>query len=395
MDPIVIIGAGPVGLFTGLLLAQNGIKVTIYDQAGRLSELPRALAYFPVVLEEFGKAGILEEVIDLGHCNYSGADWRDRNGVLGSLSPPKRILTSVQLGQSEVSRIIYEHLIATGNGTVLFDHEFEGAEEANNTIIVNLRYQSRLVQHVARYLVGTDGGRSSVRKWMGQSLEGWTWDQELIAANVKYDLDQFGWKSANFIVDSDHWAVVAKFQKGNFWRIATASPRLTSEEQSSQEILIAKVRETARIMLPGKVEDIEYLQVSPYTIHQRCVSTFWSGRTLLAGDAAHLTNPCGGLGLLTGFLDAAALARALIQVVDKAADDHLVFSEYANDRRAKFLEITSPTATKNLNRLRSNEPADVAERSTFFQRMNDPADVQFKIDLAMSDFAISSTHESH
>jgi 2-polyprenyl-6-methoxyphenol hydroxylase-like FAD-dependent oxidoreductase len=90
-------------------------------------------------------------------------------------------------------------------------------------------------------------------------------------------------------------------------------------------------------------------------VHQRAAGSFRAGRTLLAGDAAHVTNPCGGLGLTSGLLDAAHLGDALSAVVLGDAPDEAL-DEYAAERRRIFWEVTSPTASENKRRLAERDP---------------------------------------
>lgn len=154
-----------------------------------------------------------------------------------------------------------------------------------------MKHGQEEVERQCRFLVGADGGQSSVRRFLGLKLDGTTWDEQVIAVNMKYDLDKYGWKSANFVVDPEYWAVVVKYQRGNYWRVATSSTKPGHGQEISDELLIEKVKETCRRVLPGNTDEIEFLQVSPYSIHQRCVDRFRVGSILLAGDAAHVSDP--------------------------------------------------------------------------------------------------------
>jgi 3-(3-hydroxy-phenyl)propionate hydroxylase/6-hydroxy-3-succinoylpyridine 3-monooxygenase len=97
-------------------------------------------------------------------------------------------------------------------------------------------------------------------------------------------------------------------------------------------------------VLPGP-KDFELVHHSPYRMHQRAAETFRVGRVLLAGDAAHATNPTGGLGLTSGILDAEVLHPALAAVVRGEASED-VLDRYAHERRRVFLEVASPQASE-------------------------------------------------
>jgi 3-(3-hydroxy-phenyl)propionate hydroxylase/6-hydroxy-3-succinoylpyridine 3-monooxygenase len=99
-------------------------------------------------------------------------------------------------------------------------------------------------------------------------------------------------------------------------------------------------------ILPGLEGKYELLQHSPYRMHQRVAGSFRVNRVLLAGDAAHIANPVGGLGLTAGLFDAFVLYEALAAVIHQAAPQS-VLDQYASARKANFETHTSPRATLN------------------------------------------------
>ena len=107
--------------------------------------------------------------------------------------------------------------------------------------------------------------------------------------------------------------------------------------------------------MPDPKAPYEVVQYSPYRVHERCAPTFRVGRVLLAGDAAHACNPCGGLGLTSGVIDAAALTEVLNAVIAKRAPES-VLDFYAKERRRVFLEVSSPIATDFKRRMSEKDP---------------------------------------
>ncbi|KAF4957051.1 hypothetical protein FGADI_3465 [Fusarium gaditjirri] len=379
---VIVVGAGPVGLFTALILAQNGIKVTVIEAGEGISRSPRAAVQLPSVNFEFAKAGIIDEVCEYGCKTNDGYSWRDgydTTKVLADFTPPPSDnpnLCAVMIGQDLLSQIFLKNLINTGNGEVIFNHAFTHAEDHGDSVTVHARrvLDDQELTFNCRYVVGADGGKSSVRKSIGLSLEGFTWpDVRLIAVNILYDLEKLGWKHGNFIVHPEDWAVVVKRGPRNQWRVATSVPFAEGADGQSitDKTVLPIIKERLARILPGNTEEILYLQAAPYTIHQRCVSQYRVGNIILAGDAAHLNNPVGGLGMTTGLLDAAHLGKALTQVLNENAPE-TVLDEYAKARRDTFKNITDPMSTANLLRLRSTAPEDVATREKFFKMMNDP-----------------------
>ncbi|KAF9770773.1 hypothetical protein IL306_011643 [Fusarium sp. DS 682] len=398
---VIVIGAGPVGLFTALLLAQKGIKVTVIEAAEGISRSPRACVQLPAVCLEFAKAGILQDVLDFGHRSDEGCSWRDGNDttkILAEFNPPpggNPNLCAAMIGQDIMSHIFLNHLYNTGNGTVIFNHSFTRAEDHGDSVTVYVRrtIDGQELSFNSRYLVGADGSRSAVRKSVDISLEGYTWpDVRLIAVNILYDLDKFGWKSGTFIVHPTDWAIVVRRGQGKMWRIATSVPFVESPdgEGITDKAVLPVIKERVARILPGNTDEVIYLQAAPYTIHQRCVSKYRVGNIVLAGDAAHLNNPVGGLGLVTGILDAAHLAKALIETLTENAPDS-VLDEYAKARREVYTNITDPLSTANLLRLKGFSPEDVAAREAFFKMLNDPNDKSGMFAHMAKEMGISTT----
>lgn len=237
-------------------------------------------------------------MLDAGQKNFRGWDWRAaRSGeVLAGVTPPPHLVDSsfaVHLGQNILCEILTRRLSKTGNCEVVFNHAFLRAEEKDGvvTAFVERKLDGQTLSFKARYLVGADGGRSTVRRSLGIALEGFTWeDVQLIAVNLIYDLDKYGWKSANFLVDPEYWAVVVKRGPGHAWRVATSIPRTPNSEDKPLDTatLLSIIKERVTHILPGNTEDIIYLQVAPYVIHQRCAAQYHQGNIVLAGDAAHV-----------------------------------------------------------------------------------------------------------
>ncbi|KAH6976887.1 hypothetical protein EDB80DRAFT_826851 [Ilyonectria destructans] len=399
IDAVVVIGAGPVGLFTALLVAQAGIKVIVYETGTGINQSPRAVAYFPAVLEEFSKAGILEDVIAAGEKNQDGCDWRDKDGniITGIDPPPDNPHCAVMLSQPEFCQVALDALMKTGNAQVHFNHTFQRLQQHDGFVEYWLKHEAdnRQVQGTCRYLVGADGGRSTVRQSLGIKLEGYTWGSLLfVAVNFQYGLSELGWKAANFIVDPKDWGIIVKGGKGKSWRMATGIRKVSAAGPTTlDEATVKVVKDRLCHLLPGDTSKIEYGAMAPYVVHQRCASRFVQGNVILAGDAAHLNNPVGGLGLTTGLLDAAHLAGSLRQVLKKDANTESLIS-YAETRQRIFRERTDPITTENLLRLMSENPDDIKKREEFFKNLSDPKDLATTLQVGLPDFALTSTSDT-
>ncbi|CZR50380.1 related to 3-(3-Hydroxyphenyl)propionate 2-hydroxylase [Phialocephala subalpina] len=399
---VTIIGAGPVGLYAALLLGRAGIDVQVFDAEQFVSQSPRAIAYFPVVLGDFKKSGIYDDVVAAGFKNTIGVSWRKpkTGGQLAHLGGNDPTKFAIHLGQHDLANIILAHLKKYPSVRLQFDARLEGLDNlvSEDRVIAHLVRgpEKVVVRHVSRFLIGADGGRSTARKLLGIPLEGFTWsDFQIIAANIIYDLDTFSdWGPANFIVDPELWSVVAKTgtktEKGYEWRVATGERDVGGEEWDEEKALI-RLRKRLELLLPGPTEEAEVVKISPYKMHQRCASTFRNGNVVLAGDAAHLTNPVGGLGLTTGLMDSSLLAPALKKILLEGEPSTLLDS-YAETRRGVFLNYTNPTATANRQRLLSTDADTVKEREDLFAKINKP-DIPFLKDMFEAELSICSTRD--
>jgi 3-(3-hydroxy-phenyl)propionate hydroxylase/6-hydroxy-3-succinoylpyridine 3-monooxygenase len=140
------------------------------------------------------------------------------------------------------------------------------------------------------------------------------------------------------VIDPVYGAIVARIDDTGLWR-CTFSEDASLPEETIRERIDAYFQ----TFLPGPKE-YELVQYAPYKMHQRAAETFRKGRVVLAGDAAHVTNPTGGLGLTAGLFDSYVLSEALAAVARGEAGDD-VLDRYSQERRKVFLDYASPTAS--------------------------------------------------
>ena len=212
--------------------------------------------------------------------------------------------------------------------------------------------------------MGADGGRSTVRDALGLSFEGYTWPVRLIATNVYYDFERYGFARANFVIDPVHWAVIVKINNDGLWRVTYGEDASLPESRYRERV----PEHYAHLLLGGG--DYELEATSPFRVHERCADRFRVGRVLLAGDAAHVCNPMGGLGLTSGLLDGMSLGDALAAVILGRADESLL-DRYAAERRRVFREVTGPTAAENLRRMSERDPHKKRLDNERFRRLRE------------------------
>lgn len=331
--------------------------------------------------------------------NDQGLKWRrPRDGPYLCELPhnPDPASWPVQLGQDVVSEIILKHLLKL-NAEVNFNHTLESLEQRENGTVVTKYSGGR--EHTSHYVVGADGGKSTVRKLVGIRLEGFTWeDFQMLALNVTYDLGSFGWGPGNAVVGDDIWAIVANIGKGNLWRVAFGVPtsELNAEEPYDQARELTRARVALNKLLPGPTDEAVIENISLYRLRQLCADTYVKNRVALAGDAAHvstipsefnnliafvrktnlltslllqMTSPIGGLGLTTGLLDAALLARNLKKIILDSEPLSLL-EIYGETRRDVYLNAAKPAAIFHTRLLTGTSEADVARRQEFIEAVN-------------------------
>jgi 3-(3-hydroxy-phenyl)propionate hydroxylase len=165
-----------------------------------------------------------------------------------------------------------------------------------------------------------------------------TWPERFVATNLYFDFEQYQYARATFLIDDRYGAVIAKLDNQGLWR-CTYMEDASLPEESVRE----RLPRVYDAILPGADYSIE--RVTPYRMHQRSAPRYRVGRVALVGDAAHVTNPTGGLGLTSGLFDCFALYPALSAVLSGA--DVTILDRYSDSRRDIFLNRISPQSVAN------------------------------------------------
>ena len=349
---VLIVGAGPVGLLSALALAQKGVEVIVIEADDRLNESPRAAIYFPSTLKAMHELGILDDLENRGL----------RNSRLGHHVPELNFHTVISLdvlrgitfdymvhaGQDVVDEIAMEHAQRYGV-RVLFEHRLTAFRQDAQAVTATVETPAGVREIRSRWMIGADGARSTVRHLLGVEFEGHTWSNRFVATNVYFDFQSLGYEQANFVCDPVYSGVVALLDRQGLWR-------LTYQEEASLPVETFKERLPERYehFIP-KGQKYEIKAAQPYTIHQRCARRLRVGRVCLAGDAAHATNPLGGLGLTTGFWTGLILSDLLSAVI-KGECDSAILDRFSDERRRVFWEVTSPGATENKRMVEEKDP---------------------------------------
>jgi 2-polyprenyl-6-methoxyphenol hydroxylase-like FAD-dependent oxidoreductase len=344
LEDVIIVGGGPVGFITALGLAQAGVRLTVIEAEPRIVESPRAVVYHWSTVEGLERLGMREEVEAAGFPKQDYTYLVHKTGeriefsldVLNGLTPYPY---NLHLGQHKLAEVALRHLAAFPQVTVRFNTRLTDLAQDAAGVSLQVATPAGPETLRAKWVIGADGAGSMVRRQLGLDFEGMTWPERFVATNLYFDFERYGYARATFLIDDVHGAVIAKIDKAALWRCTYMEDAALPEE-----LLMERLQHVYAAIVPGADYTIE--RATPYRMHQRSATRYRVGRVVLAGDAAHVTNPTGGLGLTSGLFDCFALYPALAAVVNDGADP-AVLDRYAESRRDIFLNRVSPQAVAN------------------------------------------------
>jgi 3-(3-hydroxy-phenyl)propionate hydroxylase/6-hydroxy-3-succinoylpyridine 3-monooxygenase len=346
MHDVIVVGGGPTGFVTSLGLAQAGVDVCLIEAEAGINASPRACVYHWSMLDGLERLGIREEAERIGYTKDDYLWFVKSTGErlpydLKILDRITRFNYNIQLGQDRLAEICQARLEAMANAEIHWRTAFAGLSQDDEGVTVYADSPDGPIERRARYVVGADGAGSAVRRHLGLAFDGFTWPERFVATNLHHDFESGGYWQSTMVVDDEWGAVIVKITREGLWRCTYMESAALPEETYAERIPAAYAH-----LLPGPGTNgcgFELVQSSPYKMHQRCAEGFSVGRVMLAGDAAHVTNPTGGFGLTTGLFDAFALWPTLAAVILDGANSTLL-DIWADERRQIFLDKTSPQA---------------------------------------------------
>ena len=356
--PVLVAGAGPSGLMCALALARQGVPVVVCEAEPALTHDLRAGTFHPPTQEMMAPYGITARMHETG---LKVRRWQIRErrgdlvaefdlGLLADVTPyPYRL----HLEQHRLTPIQLELLRAAG-ARIHFSHRVVGFAQKADSVRVKLESEGGQSVFEASWLVGADGGRSTVRKLLAVEFEGFTWPEQFLVVSTPYDFGRHGYAMNAYIADPQEWAAVFKMPDAGppgLWRIAFPCAPGKSDDALLEA---AHVQGKMQGFLPrDKPYELRYQSI--YSVHQRVAASWRGGHVLLAGDAAHLNNPLGGFGLNSGIHDALNLAEKLGRVWRGEAGEELL-ELYVRQRRAATIEQVQAMSIRNKRLLEERDP---------------------------------------
>jgi 3-(3-hydroxy-phenyl)propionate hydroxylase len=314
-DRVLIAGAGPVGMVAAANLVQHGVPVTVLEANASLSDESRASTFHPPTLDMLERLGVAEPLIAQGLIAPQ-FQYRTRRGgriaqfdfaaIADATAHPFRL----QCEQSRLTRIVLEKLRGEHNFEIVFSSPVREVVQGADGVEVRVMRDGRTETESGRWLIGADGARSETRGALGIEFEGFTWPERFLVVSTPFDFHGaiLDLVAVNYVADPQRWHFL--LQIPNLWRIMFP----VRVDESDEVALSADFAQSMMAELVSGVSRYEIAHTTLYRVHQRVAKTFRKGRAFLIGDAAHINNPLGGMGMNGGIHDAINLTERLAEV---------------------------------------------------------------------------------
>jgi 3-(3-hydroxy-phenyl)propionate hydroxylase len=362
---IIIAGAGPAGLVCAAVLAREGVSVVVLEAEATLPLNLRASTFHPPTLDILDDLGVAQPLIDQG-LKAPTLQYRDRaTGLIaqfdfGDIADMTRHPYRVQCEQFRLNQAILERLEPMENVDIRFGAAVTDVEQSEDGAAAVLADGERIW---GRYLIGAEGANSVVRESANIDFEGFTWPERFLVVSTPFDFTKPfpDLCKVNYFADPDEWYFLLKVP--GLWRAMFP----TKEDEDDESIMADATAQRRLRRVHDSGEPYEVKHKTLYRVHQRVAARYRAGHCFLIGDAAHLNNPLGGMGMNGGIHDAHNLAEKLARVMNGAATPD-VLDQYEDERRPVALEYINKHTIKNKRNL---ETADPAEQAAFRQELAD------------------------
>jgi 3-(3-hydroxy-phenyl)propionate hydroxylase len=357
MKTVLIAGAGPVGLTAALALADAGVPVSVFEARPDVEEDLRASTFHPPTLDMLDRFGITADLIA---CGLVCAHWQVRMHPEGEravfdlavLEGETRHPYRLQCEQWKLSRALLARLSGMPGVEIAFDAEVEGFLQDDGGVDLTVVRGGRRETVRGGWLIGTDGAHSVVRRGLGLPFDGQTYPETTLLATTTFPFEDHleGLSNVSYC-----WKAGGNFsllKVPGRWRVSIY-PR---EDVSIEDQLAPDHIEAALQDIVPRGERYEVKELRPYRVHQRIVERYRVGRVFLAGDAAHLNSPAGGMGMNGGVHDAFNLADKLAAVIGGRADASIL-DLYDRQRRPVARDQILAQADRNRARMREKDDA--------------------------------------
>lgn len=366
--PIIIAGAGPVGCCAALYLAQKGIAVTLLEAEPSLPMDLRASTFHPPTLDLLDQLGLTEKLLPQGLI-VREFQFRERSTntaatfnmihIQDQTAHPYRL----QCEQYKMTQTVVEMLKAYPHATYIAGTKVLGFKDHGDCVDV-LTFngeEEKLLR--ASFLIASDGANSRIRQASGTPFPGLTYPERFLTISTDYkfenDFDDLSW--VNYVSDPDEWCVMLKTPE--LWRVQFPTPIDLDEATLLSD---AYIQDRLKRLCPAGAP-YRTVHRTLYRVHQRVAATYRaSRRTILAGDAAHVNNPLGGMGMNGGVHDAFNVCEKLVQILHDNADLDTQLNLYDAQRRKICVDFVQRQTIENKKLMEAAETSVQLERQKMF-----------------------------
>jgi 3-(3-hydroxy-phenyl)propionate hydroxylase len=353
---VLIAGAGPVGLVSALTLATAGISVTVFERHTKPQEDLRASTFHPPTLDMLARFGLTDELVSQGLiARYT--QQRDRKEGLiaefdmslleGETQHPFRL----QCEQWKLNTLLLERLALFPHVNIVLGAEMQTVTQDAKSVTANVKIDGNMTAFTGNYLIGADGASSAVRQSLGIEFEGFTYPERFLSVSTDFEYADHLPKLSyvNYVSDPEEWCVLLRVP--TLWRVLFP----TRLEETDEEVMTDESIQTRLQKLLPKDTPYNTVHRTLYKVHQRVAKEFRRGRVVLAGDAAHINNPIGGMGMNGGVQDAFNLSDKLVDILISGASPDLL-DRYERQRRSVAIEYINANTARNKKNIEERDP---------------------------------------
>ena len=370
-EQVVVVGAGPVGLVATAFLLDAGIPVTLIEATADLAQDLRASTFHPPTLDFLARINVTKTLVDHGLICHEW-QFRDRTkGVvatfdLSHLSGETDYPFRLQCEQWKLTKALRAFVESHPDGRLLTEtRATEIGQDENGVWVRATQADDTDIEVKGRFLIGTDGARSIIRRAIGANFDGITIPEIFLSLSTHFKYHEAMPDLANiaYISDPSEWLVLLRTP--SLWRVL-----LPTNPDDTEEFIMDPENVEARLqaVLPTD-HPYEVVHKTAYRVHERVVDKYLDARIFLAGDAAHLNNPLGGMGMNGGIHDAVNLVEKLIKVWHGEPLESM--ERYQRQRRKVALETVQAQALRNRAILNATDPK---QRSDYYDDLRATVD---------------------